>query len=331
MHRYRWAQCEELSESKSYIGQNMISKVLCQLDLILGVQDSPYGVLSLPTIPGFHFLPDIPPSVDSPERAIILGNRILDTGIYRSPSAGLQLLAADQVIEQLKSQIASTSGIVSGAYERLLSGLTYGSCIQTELAATNAPLPMPKKRVLVYPGAETHKLNSLVPRSPRSTLPPLFKALLSGIYHENLSAGDELRNILQYLYAPCRLSIFKAHLLVDTILKRVASLRDDVSFLARVQNEIALEEIPCEIIVINVDSGSPLSATTTSKISLIIRHLATASHHIQTSNNFAPALIARHLDRFTDVEPLISSLEELTTNEVSCFPVYIHSAYLIKT
>ena len=132
------------------------------------------------------------------------------------------------------------------------------------------------------------------------------------------------------MYAPCLLSIFKAHPHVGTILKRVASLRDDVSFLVGVQNEIALEEIPGENIVISVDSASSLPAISTSSNSVIIKHLATTNQNIQSSNVFAPALNSHHLDRFTDVEALISSLEKLTTDEVGSFPVYIHSAYLIK-
>ena len=96
------------------------------------------------------------------------------------------------------------------------------------------------------------------------------------------------------------------------------------------QTEVSLEEILGENIVISVDSGLALSATSTSSNSVIIKHLATTNQHIQSSNVFAPALNSHHLDRFTDVEALISSLEKLTTDEVGSFPVYIHSAYLIK-
>ena len=96
------------------------------------------------------------------------------------------------------------------------------------------------------------------------------------------------------------------------------------------QTEVSLEEILGENIVISVDSGLALSAIPTSKISVVIKHLATTDDHIQSSNVFAPALTTRHLDSFTDVEALISNLEELTIDEVSSLPVYIHGAYLIK-
>ena len=156
-------------------------------------------------------------------------------------------------------------------------------------------------------------------RTPGSTLPSLFPSL-SGICHEDPPARDELRNILQYVYAPNRLFIFKADLLIGSILKRIASLRDEV-FLIRVQTEVALEEIPGENIVISVDSGLALSTTLTNKISVVIKHLVTTDHHIQSSSVFAPALTTRHLDSFTDVEALISNLKELTIGEVSSIPM----------